>query len=202
MTGPKDFRILVGAALFAMGLAGPLSSSASAALVACTGSEAVTIEGAGYTSCMVDTAYNSGNEVASVNLVFGAGWTLVAKSDDAGSGLTADTASTTGTFAMLLSLFDPTDDIALVFKTGLGKNDPTDAVFGLWTVGSLNAALTGAATDLDGTYDLSSWGPNALSHMSVFSREGQRKVPEPGPLGLLGLGMIALYVGRRRRFLR
>ncbi len=201
MVGIKSFKVTVGAALLALGLGATFTGSASAALVACTGSEVFTIEGAGFSSCMVDTAYAEGNEVASVNLVFGAGWTLVAKSDAAGSGLTA-TLGTSGTFAMLLSLFDPTDEIALVFKTGSGQNNPSDAIFGLWTVGDLNAALTGAATDLDGTYDLSSWGQNALSHMSAFKREGERRVPEPGPLGLLGIGMVALYIARRRHLLR
>lgn len=203
MLSMRKVTALVGAAFFAVGLTASFSGTASAALVACTGSEVLSIEGVGYTTCMVDTDYgpSDADEKAAIENVFGGTFTKVGKSEEGGSGVTADS-GTSGTFAMLVSLFDPTDEIAIIMKTGGGQNDPSDAVFGLWTAGSLNAAFIAPGTEYNGIYDLGSWGPNGLSHMTVYVREGEccDRVPEPGPIGLLGVGMIALYISRRRRF--
>ena len=61
-------------------------------------------------------------------------------------------------------------------------------------------------------FDISSWDgqetiqlrdfwPNqgAISHVSLYGGGGG-EVPEPGPLGLLGAGILGLYIARRRRF--
>lgn len=49
------------------------------------------------------------------------------------------------------------------------------------------------------------WPENgAISHVTIYAGEGDdccRTVPEPGPLGLLGGGLVVLYFIRRRRFL-
>lgn len=205
MLSMRNATAFFGAALFAAGLSTSFTGTASATLVACTGSEVLTIEGVGYTTCMVDTDYgpSDAGEKASVEAVFGGTFTKIGKSEESGSGITADS-GITGSFAMLVSLFDPTDEIAIIMKTGSGQNDPSDAVFGLWTAGALNAAFIAPGTEFNGAYDLSSWGSNGLSHMTVYVREGTdccRDVPEPGPLGLLGGGMVVLYFVRRRRFL-
>lgn len=45
------------------------------------------------------------------------------------------------------------------------------------------------------------WGwfdPAALSHATLYVREGSHDVPEPGTLGLLGLGLLGIGLGRRR----
>lgn len=58
-----------------------------------------------------------------------------------------------------------------------------------------------AAASTSGTYSIA-WRENDpfdLSHMVIYGNRGDL-VPEPGPLGLLGLGIVGLYVARRRRF--
>lgn len=45
------------------------------------------------------------------------------------------------------------------------------------------------------------WGwfdPAELSHATLYVREGSHDVPEPGTLGLLGLGLLGIGFGRRR----
>lgn len=198
MIGTKSFKILVGAALFAMGLAVPLAGTANAAVVVCDATD-VSLEGTDASVCQSDDAFvpnGDAAETAAMETIFGGGWVLIGKSDDAGSGVTAGS-GTTGTFEIATSLLTGTDDIIILFQTGQGDNDPVWAGFGIWSVAALNADFIAPGTEYNGVYDLSSWGQNGLSHISVFKR-----VPEPGPLGLLGLGMIALYIGRRRRLLK
>lgn len=77
------------------------------------------------------------------------------------------------------------------------------------TVNGYSAGTTGIHFDLftvqgDGSLVLLSSSRQTVkkfappSHDAEFGCCGER-VPEPGPLGLLGAGMIALYIARRRR---
>jgi len=56
-------------------------------------------------------------------------------------------------------------------------------------------------SDWDGTesLDITAWDnvSGSISHVSIWG-EGGVNVPEPGPVGLLGAGLIALYWARRR----
>lgn len=195
----KSFKILAGAALLSMGLIAPFGGTANALPINCAADD-VSLEGVDATICESDDASTpSGDaaEIAAMNAIFGSGWVLVGKSDAGGSGVTAGSGNS-GVFAIDTSLLVGTDEIAILFKTGGGQNEPDWAGFGLWSVAALNANFIAPGTEYNGLFDLSSWGQNGLSHISVFKRRGQ-DVPEPGPLGLLGLGIIALYVARRRR---
>lgn len=100
--------------------------------------------------------------------------------------------------------------------------DPTDADI-VWDLGSYITDATHLLVK-DGNhgpgwylFDISSWdgmediqlrsfwpgagpdGSGGISHVTIYG--GDRDVPEPGPLGLLGIGMVALYIARRRRLL-
>lgn len=201
MIGIKSFKILVGAALFAMGLVVPFAGTANAIPINCQADD-VSLEGTDATICESDNATTpSGDaaELAAMNAIFGSGWVLVGKSDVGGSGVTAGSGNT-GVFAIDTSLLTGTDEIAILFKTGAGQNEPDWAGFGLWSVAALNANFIAPGTEYNGLFDLSAWGSNGLSHISVFKRRDGDDVPEPGPIGLLGVGMIALYIARRRRF--
>lgn len=87
----------------------------------------------------------------------------------------------------------PNDLTHLMVKDG--KHDPAWYLFNLTALG------------WDGKEDLqlrNFWtGTGAISHVSLYGStdctEDCFEVPEPGPLGLLGAGMIALYIARRRR---
>lgn len=198
MTGFDDVKVLVGAALLSFGLIVLLVGTAHATPIDCVAS-LVSLETVDATTCKSDDATTPNGdaaELAAIEAIFGSGFELVGKSDAGGSGVTAGS-GTSGTFAIDISLLVDTDVIAILFKTGAGQNEPDWGGFGLWTVGALDA--TNVPTDLfyNGDYNLSSWGQNGLSHISLFKRPGER-VPEPGPLGLVGLGLIALYLGRRR----
>lgn len=205
----SSIKLVAASAVFAAGLAALSTGSASAGVLStCEGTvsgllPSMSIEGVGYATCMVDSDYHPGDatEKAAVENVFGGTFVLIGKSEDAGNGIDAD-ATLIGSFSMLVNLFDPTDEIAIIMKTGGGQSSPSDAVFGLWTAGSLDPLVINPGTEYNGNFNLTAWGTNVLSHMSVYVREGEdccdREVPEPGPLGLLGAGMIALYVARRR----
>lgn len=100
--------------------------------------------------------------------------------------------------------------------------DPADADI-VWNLGSYITDATHLLVK-DGKndpgwylFDISSWdgmediqirsfwpgagpdGSGGISHVTIYG--GEREVPEPGPLGLLGIGMVALYIARRRRLL-
>lgn len=91
---------------------------------------------------------------------------------------------------------DPTADTTYLLMKD-GKQDPAWYLFDLSALG------------WDGKEDiqLRNFWPRqgAISHLSMYGVTGCEEecfeVPEPGPLGLLGVGLIALHIGRRRRSL-
>lgn len=227
----KQLRLFAGLMVALVAAPLSLSGGASATLMACTGSEEVSIEGVGYTDCMTDSTYgpSDADELQTITNIFGEGFALIGKSED-NAGITY-TGGSSGTFAIATSLLDPTHDIAIIFKSGGGQNNPDDAAFGLWSVADLNASFIDPGDEFNGIYDISSWGSNGLSHFTVFSRAcfenceppcetdceppcetdceppcetdceppcTDCQVPEPGPIGLLGFGLLGLAISRRQ----
>lgn len=213
----RKLKVAAGGAMIA-GIAMTFGGAANAGIAditSCVGSEAVSIEGVSYTTCATDpnSSPSSAAELDMVNAVFGGGFISVGKDEDT-VGIDF-VGGISGTFAIDTSLIPAGSDIALIFKTGQGQNDPDNAVFGLWSADALDANNIAPGSEYNGLYDLSAWGSNGLSHLSVFIREctenceppcipGEdprctpHEAPEPGPIGLLGLGIVGLYVARRK----
>jgi hypothetical protein len=111
---------------------------------------------------------------------------LIAKSDGLNSSFFdilsgSLTGGFTGTF-MLGQM--SSDSVALLFKSGGGENSPS------WWLFSVDNVTEGEVF----TWNLFGTAPvNQLSHVEAYG------VPEPGTLGLIGLGLIGIgFAGRRK----
>ena len=85
------------------------------------------------------------------------------------------------------------------FEWVIGKYDGQNAGFVMFNVADFLAANVGATTIPEFSYSI--WGDKAgqyqLSNITGFGGNGNG-VPEPGVLGLLGIGMLGIVLGRRR----
>ena len=88
----------------------------------------------------------------------------------------------TGTFAFNDSLWATYSDIAVGFKFGTG-NQPDE-----WFVYSLKSLLASDAYDWSFINVFGKGG--GLSHVNYYGILGDRQVPEPGTLALLGLALV------------
>ena len=93
-----------------------------------------------------------------------------------------------GTFEFVSGFYDLYENVHMVFKFGAGTLTPD------WFSYSLEGVQSGSWELFQSSNPL-----QALSHVTVYA---DRKVPEPGVLGLLGLGLLGLFVVRRRAALR
>ena len=178
--------------LSALALAGlALSATASATSITCdTGDRTVTLSN--YDESVAISCGLSGSTPPSEGQVFSdLGFTELEKIDDGDAGQVDDT--NTGSFITFISglggtsgeisLVDGLEDAILVFKFGSGGIDPDWISFNF--TGNLSAH----------------WSVNqqqALSHVTLYG-DAPTEVPEPATLGLLGLGLLGLGYGVRRR---
>jgi hypothetical protein len=114
----------------------------------------------------------------------GAGWSNV--SDD----FTLDFGQTngSGTWSFDSSAWDSYANLAIGFKFGTG-NQPDE-----WFVYSLQDLVSSGDWEF---FNVHRRG-GGLSHLVLYA-SGERTVPEPGTLGLLGLGLAGMAAGLRRR---
>ena len=173
---------------------------AEAAIVSCPAGSVVTLEGVAAADCLTDPTLpinGEANETAAINLLFqgtGEAFVFVGKSETGDPDFTF-LGTTSGTFRFVASLLASYEEVALFFKTGGGQNNPDWAGAGIWDLAAINADFSGLSTDYDGTYDFSSWGPNGLSHFSVFARGERLNLPEPTAMLIMGLGFLSLGGG-------
>lgn len=98
-------------------------------------------------------------------------------------------AGNTGTFTLDPALWAAYDSIAIGFKFGTG-NRPDE-----WFVYALNDTVSGGTWTFVNVFERG----GGLSHVNLYGIPGGNNVPEPGVLGLLGLGLAMVGLMRRRK---
>ncbi|MGE0031204.1 MAG: PEP-CTERM sorting domain-containing protein [Steroidobacteraceae bacterium] len=115
----------------------------------------------------------------------GTGWTNVG--DDFNLQFTQISAS--GTWSFDSSAWSQYADLAIGFKFGTG-NRPDE-----WFIYSLADLVSSGDWEFFNNFD----SGGGLSHLELYARGERNSVPEPGTLGLLGLGLAGMAAGMRRR---
>jgi len=115
----------------------------------------------------------------------GSGWTNVS----AGAGLSFTQTGDTGTWSFNASAWSQYADLAIGFKFGTG-NRPDE-----WFVFSLADLISSGDWSF---FNVGGRG-GGLSHLELYASGTRNSVPEPGTLGLLGLGLAGIAAGIRRR---
>lgn len=184
----KKFSVLAasGVALVA------LSTPASAAPVYCTAESEtlnyMSIEDSQASACLLSGAGNIGQAPhidPFLNSAAGAGWTNVSE----GAGLSFAQTDSTGTWSFDASAWSTYTDLAIGFKFGTG-NHPDE-----WFVFSVADLISSG----DWTFFNVGGTGGGLSHLELYASGSRNSVPEPGTLGLLGLGLAGIAAGIRRR---
>ncbi|HYF58188.1 MAG TPA: PEP-CTERM sorting domain-containing protein [Burkholderiaceae bacterium] len=187
-----------------LGLAAP----AQAAWVSCPGTAVVTdrefrLDTAPASICLASGNANIQGDNASQDQFLSdpafAGWSYLDKDPGASptGGLPESVFSftgldaTSGTFSVAASLWATYADLAIGFKSGGGGATPT------WAVFQLADGVTGGDWSILSPGN----GQQSLSHAVLYGsgRQDTTTVPAPAGLALLGIGLAALVVARRRR---
>lgn len=98
-------------------------------------------------------------------------------------------AGDSGTFTLNSALWGAFDSIAIGFKFGTG-NQPDE-----WFVYALNDGVSAGSWTFVNVFDRG----GGLSHVNLYGIRDGNNVPEPGVLGLLGIGLAMLGLMRRRK---
>jgi hypothetical protein len=180
-------NIRVSAALIALA-AGLLAGTANAVPVLCEDATVnhMYVDSAQVSSCLGAGTGNVNGNPATDDFLTGEGSGLGL----VGIGLASYTQSgTTGTFSFSSSLWDTWSEIAIGFKFGTGNN-PDE-----WFVYALNPLISSGSWQFVNVFGRG----GGLSHIQLYGTPGGTSVPEPGTLALLGIGMLAAGVARRRK---
>ena len=174
-----------------------LSTPASAAPVYCTAESErrnyMMIDDSDVSGCLLSGAGNGqagniGQAAANdpfLNSSAGAGWTNIS----GGAGLSFTQSGHTGTWSFNSAAWSLYTDLAIGFKFGTGNHPDEWFVF---SVADLVSSGDWTFFNVGGT-------GGGLSHLVLYASGGRNSVPEPGTLGLLGLGLAGLAASIRRR---
>ena len=171
-----------------------IASAANATIVLNPGNTIPGLPGMGPSNC----------EPGCVNTIFGtSGLSLLYKSNEDGDLVGDDSGTYAGSYSTWYynDIGDPGN--ALLFYTGGSDIDCPSCYL---------AIKDGNQTPAYYFYNLSAWdghetlslenfwpGNGAISHISIWGRSTPTSVPEPSPMVLLGLGLLAIAFTQRRR---
>ena len=119
-----------------------------------------------------------------LNHAAGSGWTNIGAAFD----LDFSQSGSSGTWSFDSAAWEQYADLAIGFKFGTG-NQPDE-----WFVYSLADLVSSGDWNFFNVFERG----GGLSHLELYG-SGERSVPEPGTLGLLGLGLAGMGFGLRRR---
>ena len=168
-----------------------LSTPASAAPVYCTAVSTtrnyMSVDSSQVDTCLLSGVGNIGQAAhldPFLNNAAGSGWTNVSSSFS----LSFTQSGSGGTWSIDSAAWSQYENLALGFKFGTGNRPDEWFVF---TLADLVSSGNWTFFNVGGR-------GGGLSHLTLYA-SGERSVPEPGTLGLLGLGLAGMAAGMRRR---